>query len=571
LNHPDNSDTAQERLVEDVLASIPEAVCVVRKYRVLYVNAAFTRIFGYTDEEIREGNLQDFIVPQTRQKESARVNKDVDRFGFASLDTVRKSKDGRLLDVAIEAGPLLVNGNKAGYVISYRDISERKRFEARLQHDALHDALTGLPNRALFLDRLSQAFTKRLRRSGQNCGVLFLDLDRVKEINDTLGHAAGDELLIAVAERLRGALRPQDTAARLGGDEFAILVENIQSVSGMEIVATRVLEAMERNFEVGGHAIHIGVSIGVAIAGPDHAVPELLIRDADFAMYRAKQDGGGRFDIFDKQLELHVASLQERERELRQVLEKRLFEIWYQPIFRLQDGKLEGFESVLCWRRADGSVASLSDLLPLAEETGLSISLGRETVEAVCRQLRDWTEALPGIGLTLAINLTQRQFYHPDLIAHVQRMLAASGSDPARLLFEVEESALSENHGAALAIFERLLGCNLRLAVDNFGSGLAPLNQLVRLPIDVLKLDPGLATAAVHSGRQVAVLESLIQLGLKLGVQVVAQGVESPEQLDALVRMGCELGQGPLLSPALQPLQAQELAERGCWKLPHHV
>jgi EAL domain-containing protein (putative c-di-GMP-specific phosphodiesterase class I) len=216
-------------------------------------------------------------------------------------------------------------------------------------------------------------------------------------------------------------------------------------------------------------------------------------------------------------------------------------------------------------------VASLSDLLPLAEETGLSISLGRETVEAVCRQLRDWTEALPGIGLTLAINLTQRQFYHPDLIAHVQRMLAASGSDPARLLFEVEESALSENHGAALAIFERLLGCNLRLAVDNFGSGLAPLNQLVRLPIDVLKLDPGLATAAVHSGRQVAVLESLIQLGLKLGVQVVAQGVESPEQLDALVRMGCELGQGPLLSPALQPLQAQELAERGCWKLPHHV
>jgi EAL domain-containing protein (putative c-di-GMP-specific phosphodiesterase class I) len=297
----------------------------------------------------------------------------------------------------------------------------------------------------------------------------------------------------------------------------------------------------------------------------------LLIRDADFAMYRAKQDGGGRFDIFDKQLELHVASLQERDRELRQVLEKRLFEIWYQPIFRLQDGKLEGFESVLCWRREDGSVASLSDLLPLAEETGLSISLGRETMEAVSKQLRSWTEALPSIGLTLAINLTQRQFYHPDLIAHVKRMLAASGVDPARLLFEVEESALSENHGAALAIVERLLGCNLHLAVDNFGSGLAPLNQLVRLPIDVLKLDPGLTPAATRSGRQVAVLESLIQLGLKLGVQVVAQGIESPEQLEALIRMGCELGQGPLLSPALQPLQAQELAEQGSWKLPHHA
>jgi EAL domain-containing protein (putative c-di-GMP-specific phosphodiesterase class I) len=285
-------------------------------------------------------------------------------------------------------------------------------------------------------------------------------------------------------------------------------------------------------------------------------------------MYRAKQDGGGRFDIFDKQLEVHVASLQERERELRQVLEKRLFEIWYQPIFRLQTGKLEGFESVLCWRRADGSVASLSEMLPLAEETGLSISLGRETVEAVCKQLHEWNDVLPGAGLTLAVNLTQRQFYLPDLIAHVKRTLAASGADPARLLFEVEESALSENPGAALAIFKRLLGCNVRLAVDNFGSGLAPLNHLVRLPIEVLKLDPRLTLAATQIGRQVAVLESLIQLGLKLGVQVVAQGIESREQLDALIRLGCELGQGPLLSPALQPSLAQKLAEQGCWKLP---
>ena len=569
MNLPDNSEIAQERLtVEDVLASVPEAVAVVRDYRVLYVNAAFTRIFGFSAGELLGGDLQDFIVPQTRRKESALVNKDVDRFGFVSLDTVRKNKDDGLVDVALEAGPLMVNGSKAGYVISYRDVGERKRLEARLQHDALHDALTGLPNRALFLDRLSVAFTRRSRSRGLNCGVLFLDLDRFKEINDTLGHAAGDALLVAVAERLRGALRPQDTAARLGGDEFAILVENILSVSGIEIVASRVLEAMGREFEVCGHTIHASASIGVAIAGPDHAVPELLIRDADFAMYRAKQDGGGRFDIFDKQLEVHVASLQENERELRHVLEKHLFEIWYQPIFRLQTGQLEGFESVLCWHREDGSMARLSDLLPMAEETGLSINLGRETLEAVCRQLHEWTEVMPGADLTLSVNLTQRQFYLPDLIAHVKRTLAASGADPARLLFEVDESALSDNPGAALAIFERLLGCNVRLAVDNFGSGLAPLNHLVQLPIDVLKLDPRLTLAATHTGRQVAVLESLIQLGLKLGVQVVAQGIKSREQLDVLLRMGCEMGQGPLLSPALQPSLAQKLAEQGCWKLP---
>ena len=212
-------------------------------------------------------------------------------------------------------------------------------------------------------------------------------------------------------------------------------------------------------------------------------------------------------------------------------------------------------------------LANLSDHLSVAEETGLSISLGRETMEAVSKQLRNWTEAQPQSELTLTINVMQRQFYHPDFVAQVKRTLAASGVDPARLLFEVGESALSENPDAALAIFERLLGCNVRLAVDDFGSGLAPLSLLVRLPIDVLKLDPRLTLAATQTGRQVAVLESLIQLGARLGVQVVAQGIETQEQLEALIRMGCELGQGTLLSPALEPAQAQRLAEQGCWRL----
>lgn len=572
MNPPEQSDSSQLQFMEAVLAGIPDALVVLRGVRVLYVNAGFTRIFGYSCEEVVGRSLREFIVPQTRQQEIARVRKAVDQFGSATLETVRRNKDGGLLDVALTAGPLVLNGEKVGYVFSFRDIGDRKRTEARLQHDAMHDALTGLPNRALFLDRLSQAFSQRLRRRGPNCGVLYLDLDHFKEINDTLGHAAGDELLIAVAERLRGALRPQDTAARLGGDEFAIVVENIQSVSGMEIIASRVVREMEREFEVCGRFIHAGASIGVAIAGPDHAVPELLIRDADFAMYRAKQAGGRRFEVFDKQLEVRAAGQQESERELRQVLERREFEVWYQPIFRFQageppNGKLEGFESVFCWRRADGSMASLNDLLPVAEETGLSISLGRETMEAVCGQLRDWTKARTLAGLTLTVNVTPRQFYHPDLIAQVKRTLAASGVDPALLLLEVGESALSGNPDAALAILQRLLDCNLRLAVDDFGSGMTPLSHLARLPIDVLKLAPRMTLAAIQPGRQAAILESLIQLGAKLGVQVVAQGIETREQLDSLIRMGCEFGQGPLLGLALDSSQAQKLAEQGSWKL----
>ena len=572
MNYPDSSEPLQPRLMGDVLGSLADAVVVECNHRVVYANAAFERIFGYAAEEICGGRLQDFIVPEARQKECAQVARELAQGGVSTLETERKRKNGALVDVAFDARPLLVGGKIAGLVFTFREIGERKRIEAKLQHDALHDTLTGLPNRALFQDRLGQAFRQRLRRRGQNCGVIFLDLDRFKDVNDTLGHTAGDELLIAVAERLRAALRPQDTAARLGGDEFAILVEHIHSISDMERVAGRVLQAMEREYQIGGRSLRAAVSIGVAIAGAEHAAPELLTRDADFAMYRAKQAGGGRMEIFDKKLEVVAASLQERELELRRVLDQRLFQIWYEPICRLQTEsggvvRLEGFEAQLRWPRADGTVARLSEVMAVAEETGLSISLGREKLELVCRQLHRWSQVLPQRELSIAIRLSQRQFYHPDLIAQLKKTLVASEADAARLLLEVGEETLSEDPVAALGILERLLGLNLRLAVDDFGSSLGPLNHLVRLPIDVLKLDPALTKAATQTGRQVAVLESLIQLGLKLGVEVVAQGIETREQMEALVRMGCALGQGPLLSPVLEPEAALELAERGEWRI----
>ena len=320
---------------------------------------------------------------------------------------------------------------------------------------------------------------------------------------------------------------------------------------------------MQTPFDIFGHAVDAAVSIGVAMAGPDHIGPELLVRDADLAMYRAKQDGGGRFEIFDKRLEIHATTQQERERELHEVLDKRQYEIWYQPIYRLMDGRIEGFESLLRWRRADGSVDSFRDLLPVAEDTGLSISLGRETVDTVCRQLQEWTSALQRPDLTLTVNLTYRQFYHPDMVGQLKKSLAATGIDPSRLLFEISETTLSENPDLAVAILQRLVDCNVRMAIDNFGSSLAPLNQLVTLPIDVVKMDPRLTVAATSTGRQLALVQSIVHLGHTLGVQVVAQGIETPEQLDALGRMGCELGQGYLLSYALEAAQAQKLVGQG--------
>jgi Amt family ammonium transporter len=562
--HPGGRERApKSQLMEDVLASIPEAVAIEHGSHILYTNPAFTRMFGYTAEEASGGSLRELIIPETRLNEHATLERAVDEQGHALVETVRVNKAREQLDVSLHCAPLLVDGARVGYVYTYRDIGERKQAEKSLEHDAMHDVLTGLPNRALFMDRLNVALARRARRPNQSCGVLFLDLDRFKEINDVLGHAAGDVVLIAVSERLHAVLRPQDSAARLGGDEFAVLVEGILNAGDLETVSKRILTEMARPFEIFGHHVQAGASIGAAMAGVDHTSSDLLVRDADFAMYRAKQSGGGRYEIFDKHLEVVVSSQQERERELRYRLDKRLLEFLYQPIFRLQDGRLEGFECLLRWRRADGSVDSFGDLLAVAEETGLSVTLGRETMEAACWQLRSWREALPQVDISLSVNLTHRQFYNPDMVLQLQRTLAASAADPSHLMFEVPESALNESPDAAVAILQRMVDCDVRVAMDNFGSNLAPLNHLVRLPLDMVKLDPQLTVAATSTGRQQALLDSLLRLGHTLGVQVVAQGIETPEQLRVLGRMGCEFGQGSVFSAPLDAAQALKLAEQG--------
>jgi diguanylate cyclase (GGDEF)-like protein/PAS domain S-box-containing protein len=562
--HPGGRERApKSRLMEDVLASLPEAVAIEHGGHILYTNPEFTRMFGYLPEEASGGSLTELIVPETRLNEQAILEKTVNEQGRVLVETVRANSAGDLVDVSLHCAPLLVDRARAGYVYTFRDISDRLQTEGKLQHDAMHDVLTGLPNRALFMDRLNQAFTRRVRRPDQSCGVLFLDLDKFKEINDVLGHAAGDVVLVSTAQRLLSALRPQDSPARLGGDEFAVLVEGVIIASDLETVAKRVLAAMSAPFDVLGHQVHAGASIGAALAGQEHTSSDMLIRDADFAMYRAKQSGGGRYEIFDKHLEITISSQQERERELRYRLEKRLLEFRYQPIFRLQSRIVLGFECLLRWRGPEASVDRFDDLLAVAEETGLSITLGRETMEAVCWQLMNWRTAAPHADILLSVNLTQRQFHNSDMPLQLQRTIAASGADPSRLLFEVPESAVNQNPDAAVPILQRMLDCGVHVALDDFGSTLAPLNHLVRLPFDMVKLDPKLTVAATATGRQQAVLESLLRLGRTLGVQVVAQGIETNEQLRGLMRLGCDLGQGRLLSPNLDALQALQLAEMG--------
>jgi diguanylate cyclase (GGDEF)-like protein/PAS domain S-box-containing protein len=567
--HPSGRIRApKSRLMEDVLASIPEAVVIVHGSHVLYTNPAFTQMFGYAAEEASGQSLRELIVPETRQHELALLEREVDQKGRVAVETVRINKKGDLVDVAMVVAPLRVDGSSVGYVLSFRDIGERRQLEAKFQHDALFDVLTTLPNRALFLDRLTLALKRRSRRRDHGCGMVILDLDRFNEVNQALGQAVGDELLLAVAERLRLSLRPEDSASRMGSDEFAILVENVLDQDDLETVGARILEQMEKPFEVFGSLVRVSVSMGIAMAGALHTSPDLLIRDASFALNRARLTGGGCSVVFDKQLEMPFKkSNQDPERELRRVLERHQYEVWYQPIYQLESGKLEGFESLLRVRRLDGSVDSFLELLGVAEDTGLSITLGRETMDMVCRQLQIWSEGVAPHDLTITLNLSERQFFHPQMVPQLEKVLAANAVDPAQLLFEVTEGTLNQNPEASAAVLKAMSECKVRIAVDHFGSRFAPLNHLARLPIDVVKISPKLIAAAVAPGRDAAVLESIIRLGHELNMQVVAQGIETSEQLDALISMGCELGQGHLFSYALEPARATMLAGLGRWAL----
>ena len=300
VGHPVGREKVpKSRLMDDVLASIPEAVVIEHGNHILYTNPAFTRIFGYTADEAGGGSLRELIVPSARQYEQSTLEKAVDEQGHAAMETVRMNRGGDLVDVSIQIGPLLVNGARVGYLSTFRNIAECRELESKLAQDALHDALTGLPNRALFVDRVTQALRRRARNPRQSCGVLYLDLDHFKEIDGTRGHAAGDLLLLNVAQRIRAVLRSQDSPARMGGDEFAILVDGIATAADLEVVTRRILGEIHLPFDIYGEQVQVSASIGAVMAGPEHIAGESLLRDAVGAMERARQAGGGRYEMFD--------------------------------------------------------------------------------------------------------------------------------------------------------------------------------------------------------------------------------------------------------------------------------
>ncbi len=450
---------------------------------------------------------------------------------------------------------------------SLTDVHDRKRAEHQLQHDALHDALTGLPNRVLFMDRLQHAMARDARRPGtESTAVLFLDLDRFKLVNDSLGHWVGDRLLVEVAERLRAVLRPGDTVARLGGDEFTVLLEDLEEHAQAEHVARRVLEALLAPFAAADRELYLSASIGIALAAPG-ATPSEVVRDADAAMYRAKAEGKGRHALFDSALHEAAVARLELETRLRRGLTEADhggLHVAYQPIVRAADGKLRGFEALARWTDADGAVVAPDEFIPVAEETGLIQRLGRHVLREACRQLAEWNLGSTPPGLTMAVNISGRQLLEPGFVEEVEAALADHGLPAEALRLEITETAAASDYAAVqLALEEVHRRTGVKAHLDDFGTGTSSLTFLRGFPGDALKIDRSFVLAMSADEGAYQIVKAICGLAHDLGIDVVAEGVETDWQLAMLRELRCEYAQGYLLARPLAPEAAAGLLSRG--------
>jgi diguanylate cyclase (GGDEF)-like protein len=479
-------------------------------------------------------------------------------------------KDGTSFPVEYTSTPILEDGEIVGAVVTFRDITERKALEQQLHHQAFHDPLTGLPNRALFMDRLQHALTRANRR-GNKVAVLFTDLDNFKVINDSLGHEVGDQLLVAVAERLKTCLRPEDTAARLGGDEFTILVEDIAGVGEGVQIAKRIAEILQPPFALEDQEVFATVSTGIALNSPAQEHSADLLRHADLAMYRAKHRGKARYEVFEPSMDAKAVERLILETGLRRALVRQQFRVYYQPIVALENDKVAGVEALVRWEHPQRGLLLPEAFLSVAEETGLIVRIGQWVLREASKQARIWQERYPGTPpLTISVNLSTREFFHPKLVAEV---LGESEIDPASLQLEITEGAMTTNGTSSTdRTLRNLKRMGVQLAIDDFGLGYSSLSYLKRFPVDFLKIDrsfiAGLRGEPNGVSKDTEITKAMIELTHALGLRVIAEGVETSEQLAQLRNMKCDFAQGnyfsePLPSEALAVILAEDPTDRG--------
>ena len=510
------------------------------------------RIFGFAPQEfvvtykrfLKLVHREDRNLVRRMTREALRGSKNP-----SSLDYRLVRPDGEVRFLHSEYEVVLDgSGRPVRLVGTSQDVTERKVLEKKLTHQALHDPLTGLPNRALLLDRLERALSRANRREGTEVAVLFMDLDNFKFVNDTLGHRVGDDLLVAVSGRLRSCLRPEDTAARLGGDEFAVLLEDVEDPGEATQVAERVTEVLRAPFIVSAREVFVTPSIGIALSGSSEGPSENLMRDADMAMYRAKEEGKARYKLFDPGMECRITARMTLENDLRRGIERDEFEVYYQPVVALDTGRTVGMEALVRWQHPERGLVAPSEFVPLAEEIGLIVPIGRRVLREACRQAREWQELYPSVPsdppLVIGVNLSARQLRYPGLLEDVEGALRESGLDPRWLILEITESVVVGEGESRVGILRELREQGVRFALDDFGTGYSSLSYLKHLPVGMLKIDRSFVERIGEDAEDAVLIAGVVGIAHGLGLRVLAEGVETAEQLERVKALGCELAQG---------------------------
>jgi PAS domain S-box-containing protein len=568
----------REQLFQLITENAADMIAVIdRNGNRLYNSPAYQKILGYGPEELAATSSMDQIHPDDRARVQEVSAKASSSGRGEQLEYRIRHKDGSWRFLESTASAIRSSqGESAGLVIVNRDITQRKRAEEKLEHQSFHDSLTDLPNRSLFLDRLQRSVAVSRRHSKFKCAVLLIDIDEFKVFNDSLGHAAGDSLLVQIAERLRAGLRGSDTIsrspidddtdlfigestlARPGGDEFTVLIEELHDPSDAIRVAERIQQRLAVPFLFNGQEIVLAVSIGIAFTNDGATEAPDLLRDAEIAMYRAKGSGKGRCEVFDHAMHAGAIKRLQLETDLRKAIELNQFRVYYQPVVSLQTGQIVGFETLSRWQRPERLVMP-AEFIPIADETGIILAMNRQLLYEACRQVRSWQTQFPSDPpLSVNVNISPKQFAQPDLASQLGKVLQETGLAPSSLNLEITETIAMADAQRSAAVFSELKALGVRLDIDDFGTGYSSLSRLQGFPVDTLKIDRSFISRVDTDVETAEIVRVIVMLARGLRLGVVAEGVETQAQADWLKDIGCELAQGYLFS---RPVPGETIAQ----------
>lgn len=535
---------------------------VAAKGQLLKVNRSFCDVLGYTEDELLKMDFQSLLCKDDLYAFNVSLAKLFDgNTQKARVEERVKHKQGHTIWLLRDTSLVKDDADESShFIFQLQNITDRKRAEERLAHDSLHDALTGLPNRDLFMDRLRVAFKSAHRHSNNQFAVLFVDFNKFKRVNDTFGHHVGDELLIATARRLETALPTNDTVARFGGNEFVMMIGDITNSQQAVKIAENLQKALAQPFNINGQEILMTFSIGIAMWTRDYESPEFLLRDADTALYQAKRLGRGRIEAFNPATHEREQHFLQLETDLHNALERNEFRLHYQPIVKLETGELIGVEALIRWQHPTRGLVSPNDFIPLAEETGLIAPIGLWVLREATTQLRTWQKrSATKLKIWVSVNVSGKQFMQEDLVRQVAAILQDTELPSHYLKLEITESAMMENIELAVDLMKRLKRLGAKLSIDDFGKGYSSLSHLLRLPLDSLKIDPAFVKDMHTSDESREIVKTVITLAQSLNLEVIAEGIENRSQIARLQELSCQYGQGFYFAKPHEPAAIEQL------------